>query len=127
MIKKVISIPNAPKLPYSPAIRAGDYIFVSGQFGSVDVGGNLIAGIEAQTERCLENIKQVLAAAGSSLDDVVKVTIFLRREEDFATMNRVYQRYFVTDQPARSTVVAGLALPDMLIEIDCIAYSPDEG
>ena len=93
----------------------------------MDVGGNLIAGIEAQTERCLENIKQVLAAAGSSLDDVVKVTIFLRREEDFATMNRVYQRYFVTNRPARSTVVAGLALPDMLIEIDCIAYSPDEG
>ena len=93
----------------------------------MDVGGNLIAGIEAQTERCLGNLKQVLAAAGSSLDDVVKVTIFLRREEDFATMNRVYQRYFVTDRPARSTVVAGLALPDMLIEIDCIAYSPDEG
>jgi len=124
MTKKVITIPDAPKLPFSPAIRAGDYIFVSGQVGFVDAKGKEVKGIEAQTRLCLENIKRVLLAAGASLDEVVKVTVFLRNQEDFAKMNEVYQGYFVEDKPARSTVVAGLALPNMLIEIECIAYSP---
>jgi 2-iminobutanoate/2-iminopropanoate deaminase len=124
MVKKVITVPGAPKLPFSPAIRAGDYIFVSGQAGFVDAEGKEIKGIEAQTKQCLENIKAVLKAAGCSLDDVVKVTVFLRNQEDFAKMNEVYQSYFVKDRPARSTVVAALALPSMLIELECIAYSP---
>ncbi len=123
MSKKVISIPDAPKLPFSPAIRAGDYIFVSGQVGFVNATGKEVKGTEAQTRLCLENMKRVLVAAGASLDDVVKVNVFLRNEEDFAKMNEVYQGYFPGDKPARSTVVAGLALPNMLIEIDCIAYS----
>jgi len=124
MAKKVITVSGAPKLPFSPAIKAGDYIFVSGQVGFADAEGREIKGIETQTKRCLENIKEVLTAAGASLDDVVKVTVFLRNEEDFATMNEIYQGYFVKDRPARSTVVAGLALPSMLIEMECIAYSP---
>jgi 2-iminobutanoate/2-iminopropanoate deaminase len=124
VVKKVITVPNAPKLPFSPGIRAGDYIFVSGQIGFVDAEGKEVKGIKAQTKQCLENIKQVLKAAGSSLDDVVKVTVFLRSEADFATMNEVYQSYFVKDRPARSTVIAGLAMPNMLIELECIAYSP---
>jgi 2-iminobutanoate/2-iminopropanoate deaminase len=122
MLKKVITVPNAPKLPFSPGIRAGDYIFVSGQIGITDA--QEIKGIKAQTKQCLENMKQVLMAAGSSLDDVVKVTVFLRNTEDFAKMNEVYQSYFAKDQPARSTVMVGLGLPGMLIEIECIAYSP---
>jgi len=121
MIKKVISIPNAPKLPYSPAIRAGDFIFVSGQVGFTDEKGREITGIENQTKQCLENMKKVLEAAGSSLGDVVKVTVFLRNEQDFAKMNEIYQGYFSEDKPARSTVIAGLALPNILIEMDCIA------
>lgn len=124
MVKKVITVPGAPKLPFSPAIRAGDYIFVSGQAGFVDAEGKEVKGIKAQTKLCLENIKAVLTAAGCSLDDVVKVTVFLRNQEDFAKMNEVYQSYFVKDRPARSTVVAALALPSMLIELECIAYSP---
>ena len=124
MVKKVITLPDAPKLPFSPAIRAGDYIFVSGQIGHVDAQGREVKGIEAQVKQCLENMKKVLAAAGSFLEDVVKVTVFLRNEKDFARMNEVYQDYFAKDQPARSTVIAGLVLPSMLIEIDCIAYSP---
>ena len=67
-------------------------------------------------------MKRVLEAAGASLDDVVKVTVFLRNEEDFSKMNEIYQGYFPKDKPARSTVVAGLVLPNMLIEMDCIAY-----
>ena len=115
MAKEVISIPGAPNLPFSPAIRAGDYIFVSGQVGFVDAKGKEVKGIEAQTKLCLENMKRVLVAGDASLDDVVKVTIFLRNEEDFAKMNEIYQGYFPDDKPARSTAVTGLAISNMLI------------
>ena len=124
MTKQVINVPNAPELPFSPAIRAGDYIFVSGQVGYVNDKGEEVKGIETQTRLCLDNIKRVLAIANASLDDVVKVTVFLRNGEDFAKMNEVYQTYFVDNKPARSTIVAGLALPSMLVEVECIAYSP---
>ena len=125
MTKQVINVPNAPKMPFSPAIRAGDYIFVSGQGGFQDPKtGEAIKGIEAQTRQCLENMKQVLEMAGSSLNDVVKVTIFLGNVADFARMNEVYQSYFLKDQPARSTAVTGLVVPNMLAEMECIPYSP---
>lgn len=124
MAKEVIMIPNAPKYPFSPAIRAGDYIFVSGQGGFVDAEGREIKGIEAQTRQCLENMKVVLAAAGCSMDDVVKVTVFLGNVNDFAKMNQVYQSYFPEDHPARSTAKTGLVMPSMLIEMECIAYCP---
>jgi 2-iminobutanoate/2-iminopropanoate deaminase len=124
MMKKVITLPDAPRLPFSAAIRAGDYIFVSGQIGHTDAEGREIKGVEAQVTQCLENMKKVLAAADTSLDEVVKVTVFLRDENDFGKMNEIYQSYFTKDRPARSTVIACLALPSMLIEIDCIAYSP---
>lgn len=123
MNKQVITVPNAPKYPFSPAVKAGDYIFVSGQGGFVDGEGREVKGVEAQTRQCLENMKQVLEAAGSSLDDVVKVTIFLGNRTDFAKMNEVYQTYFRKDLPARSTAVTGLVIPNMLIEMECIAYS----
>src|SRR4030042_2027189 len=100
MVKRVITLPDAPKLPFSLAIRAGDYIFVSGQIGHIDTQGREVKGIEAQVRQCLENMKRVLTAAGSSLNDVVKVTVFLRNEKDFARMNEVYQGYFAKDQPA---------------------------
>lgn len=124
MMKKAITVPSAPKLPLSSAIRAGDYIFVSGQVGFTDAQGKEIRGIGAQTKQCLENMKEVLAVAGASLGDVVKVTVFLRNMKDFARMNEVYQSYFTKDYPARSTVMVGLGLPNMLIETECIAYSP---
>ncbi len=125
MTKQVISVPNAPRYPFAPAIRAGDYIFVSGQGGFQDPKtGEVIKGIEAQTRQCLENIKQVLETAGSSLDDVVKVTVFLGNVADYAKMNEVYQSYFPNELPARSAAVASLVIPNMLIEIECIAYSP---
>jgi 2-iminobutanoate/2-iminopropanoate deaminase len=123
MGKEVVTVPNAPKLPFSPAIRAGDFIFVSGQVGFIDAGGKEVKGIAAQTRQCLENIKQVLAAAGSSLNDVVKVTVFLNNADNFAQMNEVYQSYFPKDYPARSTVVTSPVMPNMLVEIECIAYS----
>ena len=104
MGKEVITLPNAPKLPLSAAVRAGDFIFVSGQFGFVDSSGKEIEGIEAQTRQCLEKIKLVLSAAGSSLNDV-------------------YRSYFHEDYPVRTTAITNPAIPNMLIEIECIAYS----
>lgn len=125
MARRVISIPNAPNMPFSPAIKTDQYIFVSGQAGFCDPKtGEEIQGIEAQTKQTLENMKEVLEAADSSLSGVVKVTVFLRNADDFDKMNEVYQNYFVKDYPARSTVVAGLALPKMLVEMECIAYYP---
>jgi len=124
MAKRVITVPGAlPGVPYSPAIKAGNYIFVSGQVGHVDSDGNKLVGVEAQTKRVLENMKRVLEAAGASMDDVIKTTVFLTRVEDFPKMNEVYRTCFTKDLPARSTViVAALARPEMVVEIEGIAY-----
>ena len=124
MAKKVIMVPTAlPGVPYSPAIEAGDYIFVSGQVGHVDSQGKKLAGVEAQTRQVLDNMKRVLEAAGASMDDVVKATVFLVKAEDFSKMNEVYKTYFTRDLPARSTVVvAALARPEIVVEIESIAY-----
>lgn len=124
MKKEVITLPQSLSLPFSPGIRAGDFIYVSGQVGFVDAEGKKVKGIEAQTRLCLENMQKVLIAGGASLMDVVKVTVFLRRQKDFAKMNRVYKEYFNEPLPARSTVITALALPEMLIEIECVAYVP---
>jgi len=124
MVKEVIIMPNTDEQPFSSAVRAGDYIFLSGSGGFVDKDGRKIKGIESQTRQCLENIKQVLEAAGLSLSDVVKVTVFITNADDFAQMNEIYKGYFTKDRPARSTVVTGLVNPDMLIEVECVAYKP---
>ena len=125
MSKKVISVPNAPELPFSPGIKAGDYIFVSGQVGFEDPQtGEEVKGIESQTRRCILNIEKVLQSGGSKLNDVVKTTVFLRNADDFHRMNEVYQSFFQRNQPARSTVVTGMVMPRMLVEIECIAYHP---
>jgi 2-iminobutanoate/2-iminopropanoate deaminase len=124
MVKEFVNLPSTETRPYSSAVRAGDYIFVSGHLGSVDGEGKEVQGIAAQTKQCLKNINQTLAAAGASLDDVVKVTVFLCSEKYFAGMNEVYRSFFPKEKPARSTVVSGLVLPNMLIEIECVAFVP---
>ena len=126
MVKQVIMVPTAlPGVPYSPGMKAGDYIFVSGQVGHVDSEGNKVEGVEAQTRQTLEKMKRVLEAAGASLSDVVKATVFLVKADDFAKMNEVYKSYFTKDYPARSTViVAALARPEVIVEIECVAYRP---
>jgi len=123
MPKKAIALPAATQVPYSPAVRAGDYVFVSGQTGYKDWSGKEITGIEAQTRQCFENTKLVLQAAAASLEDIVKVTVFLSDAADFAKMNEVYKTYFPKAPPARSTIQAGMVIPGMLIEIECIAYT----
>jgi len=138
MVRQNITLPKskASGLPSIPAVRAGDYIFTSGEVGNVDAEGNNVETIEGQTRQCWEYIKQTLEAAGSSLSDVVKVTNFLGDMRNFWKMNEVYYTYFPRDKdlPARSTLVIsldtpeGLSLgkPSRLIKIDCIAYCPSK-
>lgn len=109
--------------PYSMGIKAGEFLFVSGQVGREPETGRIPDGIEEQTRTCLENVKRVVEAAGSSMDRVVKATVFLTDMKDFAKMNEVYRTFFSGDPPARSTVgVKELARPEFIIEIEAIAF-----
>jgi 2-iminobutanoate/2-iminopropanoate deaminase len=124
MDKKVIISEKAPKAigPYSVAIQTGDFVFTSGQLGLDPATGNLVSGgIEAETRQVLTNIRNVLAASGSGLEQVVKTTVFLKDMADFTKMNAIYGEFFTENPPARSTVqVAGLPKGG-LIEIDTVA------
>ena len=122
--KEVLNLPGPATRPYSSAVRAGGFIFCSGAIGHVDAKSNPLKGIEAQTKQCIENLKSALKLGGASLDDVVKVTVFLTNADNWAKMNEVYRAAFGKDLPARSTVITGLVNADMLIEIECVAYTP---
>ena len=112
-------------VPLSPAVRAGDMIYISGQV-PVDADGKIIEGnIEAQTKQVMENIKSALALAGATLKDVVKTTIWLEDARDFGRMNAVYATYFPKEPPARTTVESRLMI-DIKIEIEAIAYAPQK-
>ena len=124
MTREVITVPNAPQRPFSPGIKAGGYIFTSGQAGVTNPEtGEELKGIEAQTRQCLENIKRVLEIAGSSMDNVVKTTVFITDVADFSKMNEIYTTYFPQNPPARSTIVTGLVISSMVVEIECIAIA----
>jgi 2-iminobutanoate/2-iminopropanoate deaminase len=113
---------EVPGLPFSSAVRVGDLLFLSGQIGNVPGTRKLAeGGITGQTRQALENIKAVLAFAGSSLDRAVKCTVFLADIQDFAAMNVVYATYFPKDPPARSTVAAKGLVGGARVEIECIA------
>jgi 2-iminobutanoate/2-iminopropanoate deaminase len=114
-----------PKSPYSPAVRAGDFIFVSGQ-GPNDPATNQMSfgDIKHETRVVLNNVKRILEGCGASMADVVKCSVFLRDGKDFAAMNEVYAEFFGDQKPARTTVEAKFAVPEMKVEIDCIAYKP---
>ena len=124
MQRQVISSGQAPKAigPYSQAIRAGDYVFCAGQTPIDPATGNLVeGGIEEQTRRALKNLSLVLQAAGSSLERVVKSTVFLLDMNDFAQMNAVYAEFFPANPPARSTVQVARLPKDARVEIEVIA------
>jgi len=121
---KVISTPNAPAAigPYSQAVVANGFAFLSGQIPLDPASGKIVDGdITAQTERVLENLKAVLGASGSSLTHVVKTTVYLKDMSEFARMNEVYAHYFAENPPARATVEAARLPRDVRVEIDCIA------
>ena len=109
--------------PYSHAVRAGDFIFVSGQ-GPIDPATNQFSfgDIRHETRVVLNNIRAILEGCGASLRDVVKCSVFLKDGCDFAAMNEVYAEFFGEQKPARTTVEAKFAVPQMKVEIDCIAY-----
>ncbi len=115
----------APKGPYSPAVRAGDFVFVSGQ-GPVDAatGEYRYGDIRHETRVVLENIRLILAGCGAGPADVVKCSVFLADGRDFGAMNEVYAEFFGETKPARTTVECKFANPKMKVEIDCIAYRP---
>jgi len=115
---------EVPGLPFSSAVRVGDLLFLSGQIGNVPGTRQLAdGGITGQTRQAIENIKAVLAFAGSSLDRAVKCTVFLADIQDFAAMNAVYATYFPNDPPARSTVAAKGLAGGARVEIECIAVA----
>lgn len=124
MERQAIHTDNAPKAigPYSQAIRAGNFIFCSGQLGIDPSTGNLVnGGVEAETRRALQNLSAVLQAAGTSLEHVVKTTVFLLDMNDFAKMNAVYAEFFPTNPPARSTIQVARLPRDGHVEIEVIA------
>ena len=124
MAKEAVSTPHAPAAigPYSQAIKANGFVFTAGQIALDPATGALADGdVRAQTERVCENLKAILAQAGSGFDRVVKTTVFLKSMGDFAAMNEVYARHFGGHRPARSTTQAGGLPKGARVEIDVIA------
>jgi 2-iminobutanoate/2-iminopropanoate deaminase len=116
----------APRGPYSPAVRAGDYIYISGQVPVDPVTNQTVLGdVRQETRQVLTNITRILEGCGASLADVVKTQVYLTDVKDFAAMNEVYSEFFGEAKPARTTVgVAALPLPNAKVEIDAVAYRP---
>jgi reactive intermediate/imine deaminase len=110
-------------IPLSPAVRAGDLVYVSGQVPTDANGKVAPGGIEEQTRQTLDNVKAALALAGCTMDDVVKCLVILTDKADFAAFNKVYSTYFPQNPPARTTMEAQLMI-DIKIEIEAIAYKP---
>ncbi len=126
MEKTVISTNNAPAAigPYSQAIRAGNLVFVSGQIPIIPATGELVQGdIRLQTRQALENLKHILAAAGASLDSVLKTTVFMKDLNDYSAINDVYKEFFANKPPARAAVQAARLPRDVGVEIEAIALS----
>ena len=122
-MNKKIETPNAPQAigPYSQAIQAGNFLFVSGQVAIDPATGDIVAGgIEAQTDRVLKNVTAIIEAAGMSLQDVVKCSCFLKDMNDFAAFNAVYENTFGRILPARETVEVARLPKDVLVEVSAI-------
>lgn len=126
MSREGINTDKAPKAigPYQHAIKANGFVFTSGQTAIDPATGNFVpGGIKEQTRQVLENLKVVLQAAGSSLDETVKASVFLKNMADFAAMNEVYAEYLGNAKPARSTIAAAELPRNALVEIDLVALA----
>lgn len=124
MKKEIIKTDKAPAAigPYSQAVKAGNLIYTSGQIPVVPNTGEVVDGdISIQTELVLENLKALLEAAGSSLENVLKTTVFLKDMGDFLAMNKIYEKYFQQNPPARSTIQVARLPKDVSVEIEAVA------
>ncbi len=123
--KEIISIPGrpAPSVPLSPAVRCGDMVYVSGQ-GGRNPETNQFGSFKEQCETSLNSITALLKEAGTSIDNVVSVTSWLVRREDYTEYNEIYRKAFPKDPPSRTTAFVNLSNPEMLLEITCIAAIP---
>lgn len=122
--KEIVVTEKAPQAigPYSAGVKAGGFVFTAGQLGILPDSGEFVSGgIEAQTRQALQNVSAVLAAAGTSLEKVVKTTVFLQDMNDFGAMNGVYGEFFSANFPARSAVQAARLPKDGLVEIEVVA------
>ena len=126
--KQIVIAENAPKAigPYSAGVELNNLVFTSGQLGIDPTTGDLVSGgIEAETRQALVNLKHVLEAAGSSLVNVLKTTVFLRNIDEFGRMNSVYREFFVENFPARSAIQVAALPKNGAVEIEAIAYKAD--
>ena len=123
-MRKTIHAENAPAAvgPYVHAVEAGDFVYTSGQIGLVPATGVLAEGVEAQVEQALQNIQTVLAAAGCTMADVIKTTVFLADIADFGKINEIYAKYFTGETPARSCLQAGALPKGALFAIEVVDY-----
>jgi len=124
--REIIHSDRAPKAvgPYSQAVKAGPFVFVSGQIPLDPSTGQVVQGdVTVQAERVLQNLQAVLEAAGASLADAVRVTVYLKDMNDFKAMNEIYARYFPSDPPARVTVEVSRLPMDVRVEMDVVAYT----
>lgn len=122
-MKEILTTTKAPGAigPYSQGVKAGSLVITSGQLPLDPETGTFPEGIEAQTRQSLQNCKQVLKAAGATLENVIKTTVFLKDMNDFGAMNQVYATFFTADCPARSAVEVARLPKDALVEIECLA------
>lgn len=126
-MKTIVTTDNAPRSigPFSQGVKAGGFVFVSGQVALDPATQKVIDGdVAAQTERTILNVQAILAAAGARLEDVVRAAVYLRDMNDFAAMNAVYGRYFASEPPARTTIEVSRLPLDVRVEIDVIAVLP---
>ena len=123
MSKKIISTDKAPAAigPYSQAVEAGGFVYASGQIPIDPATGNIPEGIEAQAKQALTNVKNLIEAAGLTLDNVVKTSVFIKNMADFAKVNEIYATFFTKDYPARSCVEVSALPKGVLIEVEVVA------
>jgi 2-iminobutanoate/2-iminopropanoate deaminase len=122
--KETIRLDFPADAHFNPAVRAGDFIFTCGHTAMEDESGRELTTVGEQTRATMADLQRTLAAAGAKMDDIVKATVFITRNDDFEAMNEEYVKFFKGPTPARSTLVTKLVMDEILVEIEAVAYKP---